>query len=254
MTVNLVRGFGVATIRHGQFTQITIPTEPKMKIGVLGSGIVGQTIGAKLIELGHDVVLGTRDPNDLGEKHGMAGTLDTWLMQVHGKARVATFADAASHGTLVINATNGMASLQALTLAGEKNLEGKIIVDISNALDFSKGMPPRVLTTDRESLGEQIQARFPNAKIVKTLNTVNALLMVNPQRLKGGDHTIFVGGNDSEAKGIVVELLRRFGWEDIVDLGDITSARATELIMPLWLRLWGTLKTPGFNIKVVRDS
>jgi len=224
-----------------------------MKIGIIGSGVVGQTIGAKLVERGEDVVLGTRSPGKLNDKRGFGQSLDDWLTATGSKARVGTFADAAAHGEIVINATSGTVSLEALRLAGEQNLRGKILIDISNPLDFSKGMPPTLTVCNTDSVGEQIQRAFPEAKVVKTLNTTNVNVMVDPGQVAGGDHDLFVSGNDAAAKARVTELLRQwFGWRNVIDLGDITTARGVEMILPVWLRLWGALGSPMFNFKIAR--
>jgi 8-hydroxy-5-deazaflavin:NADPH oxidoreductase len=222
-----------------------------MKVAIIGSGIVGQTLGKKLVELGHDVVLGTRDPNKLDEAKGWAGSLSDWLTTVGTKATVATFAAAAAQGEIVINATYGMASLTALQTAGAENLQGKILIDVANELDFSQGMPPKSLAADTTSLGEKIQATFPNTKVVKTLNTMNCAVMVNPKQIADGNHTVFMSGNDADAKAKVTELLQSFGWTDIFDLGDITSARGTEMMMPIWLRAFGKLGNVPYNFKIV---
>jgi 8-hydroxy-5-deazaflavin:NADPH oxidoreductase len=153
---------------------------------------------------------------------------------------------------MVVNATSGVVSLEALKMAGEENLNGKILIDISNPLDFSQGMPPTLSVSNTDSLGEQIQRRFPEAKVVKTLHTMNAYLMVDPTQLAGADHTVFVSGDSAEAKEKVTDLLRRMGWTDIIDLGDITTARGTEMLLPIWLRLFGALQKPVFNFKIVR--
>jgi 8-hydroxy-5-deazaflavin:NADPH oxidoreductase len=213
-----------------------------MRIGVFGSGMVGQTVGKKLAELGHDVMLGTRE----------AGKLAEWQGQVAGKASVGSYAETAAHGEIIINATAGTASLAALELAGAENLGSKILIDIANPLDFSQGMPPSLAVSNTDSLGEQIQRAYPDLRVVKTLNTMNAELMVNPRQLADGDHDIFVSGNDAAAKARVSELLREFGWRSIIDLGDISTARGTEMLLPLWVRLWGALGTPAFNFKIVR--
>lgn len=224
-----------------------------MKIGILGSGVVGQTIGAKLVDRGHDVVLGTRSPDKLDDKRGFGSSLREWLQKTGGKGRLATFANAAAHGEVLINATAGMGSLAALKLAGDGTLNGKILIDVANALDFSKGMPPTLAVCNTDSLGEQIQRAFPQVKVVKTLNTMTASLMVDPGQLAGGDHHVFISGNDAAAKARVVELLKSwFGWRQVIDLGDITTARGTEMILPLWVRLWGALGTPMLNFKIVR--
>jgi predicted dinucleotide-binding enzyme len=225
-----------------------------MKIGILGSGIVGQTIGVKLVERGEDVMLGTRSPKDLGSKRGHAGvTLQEFLEKTGHRARVVTFKEAAAHGEILINATSGTASLGALEMAGDENLSGKILIDIANPLDFSHGMPPSLSICNTDSLGEHIQRAFPRAKVVKTLNTTNASVMVDPAKVAGGDHDLFVSGNDAAAKARVTELLKRwFGWRSVIDLGDITTARGTEMLLPIWLRLWGALGTPMFNFKIAR--
>ncbi len=214
-----------------------------MKVGILGSGVVGQTIGRKLVELGHDVLIGTRD----------AGKLREWLDKVGGKARVGSFADAAAHGEIVFNCTAGAGALEALKMAGERNLNSKVLLDVSNPLDFSSGMPPSLLVSNTDSLGEQIQRAFPAVKVVKTLNTVSAHVMINPKRIADGNHDIFISGNDAGAKARVADILKTwFGWKHVIDLGDISTARGVEMYLPLWVRLWGALQTPMFNIKIVR--
>jgi len=228
-----------------------------MRIGILGTGMVGQAVAAKLAELDHEVLVGTRDPAATlarDEPHPVYGIppFRVWHEQ-HPSVKLGTFADAAAQGELVVNATAGAASLDALRLAGEANLAGKVLVDIANALDYSRGMPPSLLVANTDSLGERIQRAFPAVKVVKALNTMNALLMVNPRQLADGDHTVFVCGDDAEAKALVTGLLTDgFGWRDVVDLGDITTARGTEMLLPMWVRLWGALQTPAFNFKVVR--
>ncbi len=172
--------------------------------------------------------------------------------QEHRGVRLGAFGDATAHGEMVVNATAGAVSLQALEQAGEDNLHGKVLMDLSNPLDFSRGMPPTLWLSNTDSLGERIQRRFPEAKVVKTLHTINAYLMVDPAQLAGGDHTVFVSGDDPGARAEVAELLRSFGWQDIIDLGDITTARGTEMLLPIWLRLFGALQKPVFNFKIVR--
>jgi 8-hydroxy-5-deazaflavin:NADPH oxidoreductase len=227
-----------------------------MKIGVLGTGIVGQTLSGKLAELGHDVMVGTRDvANTLARSESNAYGLPAfslWQKQ-NAKVKLGAFADAARHGEVVINATSGAVSLDALRLAGEANLNGKTLIDVSNPLDFSHGMPPTLTVCNIDSVGEQIQRAFPGVKVVKTLNTVTALLMVNPSMVANGDHTLFVCGNDAAAKTQVTAWLRDwFGWQDVMDLGDITNARGVEMYLALWLRLWGAAGTGMLNIKVVK--
>ncbi|HEX6256384.1 MAG TPA: NAD(P)-binding domain-containing protein [Euzebyales bacterium] len=226
-----------------------------MRIAVLGTGPVGQAIAGKLAELGHDVTVGTRsvatamartEPDTFGNP-----AFPTWVAQ-HPEVGVATLADAAAAGELVVNATNGGGSIAALEAAGEERLTGKVLIDIANPLDFSAGMPPSLWVSNTDSLAEQIQRRLPETRVVKALNTINAYVMVDPKQLAGGDHTVFVSGNDPAAKTQVTELLRSLGWSDVIDLGDITTARGTEMYLPLWARLWAATQNPMFNIKVVR--
>ena len=223
-----------------------------MKIGIIGSGIVAQTLGSKLVELRHDVVIGTRDPQKLDDKKNLAGSLREWLSRTGGKGKVVTFREAAAHGDLLVNATSGEISVEALQMAGAGQVGGKVLIDTANVLDFSKGRPPRVGASQDNCLAEQIQSAFPNLKVVKTLNTIGAPVMIAPQSVKGGDHTVFLSGDDGAAKSKVAELLRAFGWTDILDLGDLSTARGPEMYMAMWLRLWGATGTGALNIKVVR--
>lgn len=223
-----------------------------MKIGIIGSGVVAQTLGTKLVELKHDVVLGTRDPKNLDERKNMAATLREWLQGVQSRATVATFKEAAAHGELLISATLGERSTEALQRAEAGSVGPKVLIETGNELDFSKGMPPRALASQDHCLAERIQAAFPNLRVVKTLNTISAPVMVNPKAVGGGDHTVFVSGNDKDAKATVTTLLASFGWSDILDLGDLSSARGPEMYMALWIRLWGATQTGMLNVKVVR--
>jgi 8-hydroxy-5-deazaflavin:NADPH oxidoreductase len=215
-----------------------------MRIGILGTGVVGKTLATKLAKLGHHVHMGSRSAG--GEK------ARAWIKEAGGKSSEGTFADAAAHGELVFNCTSGMASLEALRAAGAKNLEGKTLIDVANPLDFSKGMPPTLSVCNTDSLGEQIQRAFPTAHVVKSLNTVSANVMVNPSIIPGV-HDMFVSGNDAKAKAQVIDLLKTgFGWKEVIDLGDITGARAQEMYLALWVRLFMKLQTPNVNIRVAR--
>jgi hypothetical protein len=215
-----------------------------MKIGILGTGIVGKTIGTKLVQLGHDVKMGSRTANN--EK------ASEWVKASGANASQGTFAEAAAFGELLFNCTSGMVSLEALKIAGASNMNGKILIDISNPLDFSKGMPPTLSVCNSDSLGEQIQRAYPRVKVVKTLNTLNCNIMVNPS-LVPGSHDIFVSGNDAGAKAKVIDILKSwFGWKTVIDIGDITTARGTEMLLPIWIRLMGAFQTPNFNFKIVR--
>lgn len=215
-----------------------------MKIGILGTGMVGQAHGIKLLQLDHSVMMGSRTADN--------PKASEWAKSNGSNAFHGTFADAAAFGEILFNCTAGMGSLSALKLAGEKNLNGKILVDIANPLDFSKGMPPTLGICNDDSLGEEIQRAYPEVKVVKTLNTVNCLVQVNPGRVPG-DHNIFICGNDSAAKAKILEILQQgYGWRSVIDLGDIAGARGAEMLMPMWLRLWGVFQTADFNYKIVK--
>ena len=214
-----------------------------MRFGILGTGTVGQTLGTRLVQLGHDVKLGSRTATN--EKAAK------WVTGAGEHATHGTFADAAVFGEMVFNCTGGMVSLAALNEAGAESLKNKVVVDVSNPLDFSHGFPPTLTVCNTDSVAEQIQRAFPDAKVVKALNTMTAPLMVNPTAIPG-DHDVFLCGNDADAKARVTELLRSFGWRVILDLGDITAARGMEMILPIWLRLMGTFKTPMFNFHIAR--
>jgi predicted dinucleotide-binding enzyme len=218
-----------------------------MRIAVLGTGAVGQTIGTKLVELGHEVTMGSRTAdNQKGHE---------WVSSAGGGAAQGTFEDAASGAELVFNCTGGAVALDALRAAGAEHLAGKIVVDVSNPLDFSHGTPPTLAVCNTDSVGEQIQREFPDARVVKTLNTVNTAVMTKPAGVPG-THNLFISGNDDEAKTTVKGILGDFGWpqQAIIDLGDITGARGQEMYLPLWLRLMGTLGRPDFNIAVVHGG
>ncbi|MFB7366389.1 NADPH-dependent F420 reductase [Streptomyces hydrogenans] len=217
-----------------------------MRIAVLGTGEVGRRLATALAGLGHEVGLGSRTADN--------AEAVKWAERHPGAAH-GTFADVAARAELVVNATGGLVSLAALEAAGAENLRGKVLVDVSNPLDFSAGFPPKVVTFDGLSLAERIQAAFPEARVVKTLNTMTNTVMVEPGRVPG-DHVVFVGGDDEDAKAVVTALLGSLGWPDarITDLGDLTSARATEQLMPIWLRLYGVLGTGDFNFAVCRAS
>lgn len=214
-----------------------------MKIGVLGTGVVGEAIGSKLAARGHEVKMGSRTATN--EKAA------AWAKKAGPKASHGTFADAAEFGEIVFLCTKGDVALD-VARAAKEGLRGKVLVDVSNPLDFSKGMPPTLFISNDESLGERLQRELDATKVVKGLNTINAEVMVEPARL-GEETDIFVSGNDKDAKSKVTRLLREeFGWKNIVDLGDITTARGTEMYLPLWLRLYGALGTADFNVKIVK--
>lgn len=211
-----------------------------MKFGVLGTGAAGQTVAGKLVAMGHDVMMGARAADN--EK------VVAFATRTGGRA--GTFAEAAAHGDMVLNCTRGDTSLATLSGLGVQ-LRGKVLIDIANPLDFSQGFPPHLTVSNTDSLAEQIQRALPDTFVVKSLNTVNAAVMIDPRRVPGR-HSVFVSGNDKRAKGQVMDLLRGLGWQSIIDLGDITSARAAEQILPLWTRLYSVLGTGDFNIAVMK--
>jgi predicted dinucleotide-binding enzyme len=214
-----------------------------MRVAVLGTGIVGRTLASALLSNGHEVRLGSRTA---GNEAAVA-----WAEQIGGPASEGTFADAAGFGEVAINATAGAASLAALQMAGAEQLAGKVLLDVANPLDTSRGMPPTLTVCNDDSLAEQIQRALPDVRVVKTLNTVTAAVMVDPTLVEGA-HTMFVAGDDPEAKALTTELLQELGWpaSSILDLGDITAARGMEMYVALWLRLWGVAGSPALNVEV----
>jgi len=219
-----------------------------MKIAILGTGGVGQAFATRLTGLGHEVCLGTRDVSATQTK------LSDYL-GINTKLKVKTFADASAFGELAINVSKGANALDVIKSAGASNLKGKILIDITNPLDFSKGMPPSLIPelSNTNSLGEEIQKMVPETKVVKTLNTMWNGLMLNPAMINNGDHVNYICGNDAGAKTKVKELLKTFGWkeESLLDLGDLTAARATEATLPIWLRVYGAKQSGAFNFKIV---
>ena len=188
----------------------------------------------------------------MGSREARGEKASQWVAEAGEGASEGRFADAAGFGEVVVNATAGVASLAALEAAGAQNLAGKVLIDISNPLDFSQGMPPTLSFVNETSLGEEIQTALPETRVVKALNTVNASIMVSPEQL-AEPTDIFIAGNDEAAKAEVAELLASFGWERerIRDLGEISAARGMEMYLPLWLCLMGTLGGPQFNARIV---
>ncbi len=225
-----------------------------MQIAVLGTGGVGRTVASALASLGHDVVIGTRDPEALAartEPDGMGNPPFSVWHADHAGISVRAFSEIGDGAEMVVNATLGAGSIPALEAVGAERLAGVTVLDLSNPLDFSGGFPPSLFVSNTDSLAEQIQAAVPAARVVKSLNTVTAALMVDPMALAGGAHTMFVCGNDDGAKEQVTFLLEQLGWRQIIDLGDLTAARALEMYVPLWLRLYQVTGTPMVNVAVV---
>jgi predicted dinucleotide-binding enzyme len=229
-----------------------------MRIAVLGTGNVGQTLSGKLTELGHQVMLGTRNVDNTmtrNTKDIYGGPPFSEWYGAHKDIRLGSYSEAAVFSELVINATNGSGSISALKMAGVAALNGKTLIDVANPLDQSKGMPPVIIPSmcNTTSLGEEIQRSFPKVNVVKALNTMWCGLMVNPEMIGGGDHNVFLCGNEVSAKSTVVQILTEFGWkkEQILDLGDITAARGMEMILPVWLRIMMARGNGTFNFKIV---
>jgi len=226
-----------------------------MNIGIFGTGVVGQTLGAALVGRGHEVMLGTRDVRRKMEEKPSEGdsvTFRDWLSK-HKKVLLGTFAEAAAHGDLLINATAGHASLEALAKARPADLRAKILIDVSNALGPWRAGEMEMFVVNTDSLAERIQRAYPSTLVVKSLNTVTAHVMVNPAGLAGGDHDVFVAGNDPEARDRVARFLRdEFGWRTVLDLGDLTAARGLEMMIMVWLKIWTALGTADFNYKIAR--
>jgi 8-hydroxy-5-deazaflavin:NADPH oxidoreductase len=246
----------IVSIKARAQTPGVVTKEPIMKVAILGTGMVGQSLAAALAQRGHEVIIGTRDvakslatsePNAYG-----LPAFGVWHKSNSG-VKVQTFPEAIAAGDLLINATSGAMALQILASAKPESLGSKVLIDIANDLDFSKGMPPvlRVTDTVGASVGERIQNAFPKLRVVKSLSTMSAPVMLNPAAVPG-DSTVFMSGNDADAKATVAKLLTEFGWKDIMDLGDITSARAVEFLLPIWLKAWGVVGKPAFNFKIVR--
>jgi predicted dinucleotide-binding enzyme len=212
-----------------------------MKIGVLGTGMVGSAIATKLVQLGHDVTMGSRTA---GNERATA-----WVQSVGRRGEQGTFADATESAELIFSCIAGVHTIEALEASRRRNLEGKVVVDVANPLDFSHGMPPTLSVCNTDSLGEQIQRVFPECRVVKALNTMNCTVMVDPMSVPG-NHNAFVCGSYDEAKRDVITLLESFGWPRprIVDLGDIAASRGMEMYVTLWLRFYGAVGGPNFNI------
>lgn len=228
-----------------------------MRIAILGTGNVGQTFAEKFISLGHEVVMGTRDVGHTLERVDKDGKplFAEWHSK-NVKVVLKTFKEVVQECELIVNALQGGATISAIQSCNSADFDNKIFIDIANPLDFSQGFPPSLLPDlcNTNSLGEEIQKELPNAKIVKTLNTMWCGLMVNPKLINNGDHLNYICGNDTESKSKVLELLLSFGWaaENILDLGDIKNARATESVLLIWTRIFGATQNGAFNFKLVK--
>ena len=216
-----------------------------MKYAVLGTGMVGHTLATKLVSLGHKVQMGARNADN--EK------ATTWAKANGPSAGHGTFADVASWADRVIFAVNGANIVEVADAVSDAAVAGKTVIDVTNPLDMSHGMPPTLVPdlSNTTSAGEALQARLPSAYVVKTLNTMNHQIMVNPARVSG-DHDVFLAGDHADAKSDVTLMLAEFGWADPIDLGPLAAARGTEGMMPFWLRMWGVVGNADFNYRIVR--
>ncbi len=226
-----------------------------MNISVLGTGSVGQALASKLVSLGHNIFMGTRNvENSLKrtEPDGWGNPAPGIWIKNNPEVKLCTYKEAVQKGNdLIVFAMNGNAALECLNSVGEELLNGKTMLDISNPLDFSKGFPPSLTICNTESLAEKIQSQYPGLKVVKSLNTMSNPIMINPSVIPG-EHSVFISGNDQVAKSEVTVILNSFGWknDNIIDLGDISTARGTEMMLPVWVRLFGKLQTPFFNFHI----
>ncbi len=216
----------------------------KMKIAVLGTGMVGKEIATKLISKGHQVMMGSRTKENENALK--------WVSEMKTKAQNGTFKEASVFSDKIIfNCTKGNFVFDVLESIGQENLKGKILIDISNPLDFSKGLPPTLTVCNNTSQGEQIQSLYPETNVIKSLNTMNCYIMLNPNKIKG-NHSVFISGDNTSSKNEVKNLLNSFGWENknIIDLGGIITSRGTEMLLPIWLQIYGALGTLDFNFHI----
>jgi predicted dinucleotide-binding enzyme len=214
-----------------------------MNIGILGTGTVGKTFGTRLVDLGHNVMMGSRTPDN--------PNAEAWV-RLTGKSLAShgTYADAAKFGEILFNCTAGRGSLSALESIKHSDLYNKVLIDVANPLDYSRGAPPTLTVCNTDSLAEQIQREFKLLRVVKALNNMNVEVSVNPKQVPG-PHDVFICGNDADAKATVTIVLTEwFGWDSVIDLGDISAARGMEMILPLWISLRGKLGTNLFNFHI----
>ncbi len=215
-----------------------------MKVGILGSGQVGQTLAAGFAVNGHDVMVGTGHPSK--------PELKRWLRTTDGTVAVGTFADAAAHGDLLVLACAGAAAMDVIGAAGDGAFDGKVLIDVTNPLEFKGGEMPGLFVGLTDSLGERVQRRLPRAKVVKALNTMNASTMTRPE-MRDGLPDVLVAGNDAAAKRTVARLLKEFGWSKPIDLGGIEAARWTEAWVPLWMRIADDLGSWKVALRILRE-
>lgn len=195
-----------------------------MKIGIIGSGMVGQQLGLGFIKLGHSVMIGTRDQSKLSD----------WKKEAGNSAKTGSFDEAAKYGEIIVLATFWAGTENAISLAGKDNFKNKIVIDVTNPLDFSKGTPPRMDASYGNSGGERVQKWLPESKVVKAFNIINAYVMHSPKR-EEGDPDLLIAGNDDEAKKEVTDIAKKWGWKSIIDMGDISNAYWLEALTMIWV-------------------
>jgi 8-hydroxy-5-deazaflavin:NADPH oxidoreductase len=228
-----------------------------MKVAILGTGNVGQTFAEKFISLGYQVMMGTRNvESTLARKDNNGNSVFREWHSKNEAVQLGTFSDTVKFGEIILNALQGAATISTLEACNASDFDDKIIIDIANPLDFSRGFPPALIEglNNTNSLGEEVQKILPKAKVVKTLNTMYSGIMINPGMVNNGSHTNYICGNDADAKAKVIEILKSFGWnaDNILDLGDITNARGTESTLLIWTRIYGATQTGAFNLSIVK--
>jgi 8-hydroxy-5-deazaflavin:NADPH oxidoreductase len=202
----------------------------QMRVGVLGTGEVARRLAAGFRSRGHDVMIGSRDPDK--------PELREWLSGDGAGVEAGTFAQAAAYGELLVLAVLGNAAEDAIAQAGPENFAGKVVIDVMNPLDFSGGFPPKLSISGEDSLGERVQRALPEAKVVKAFNTIGSPYFVDPS-FSEGRPTMLIAGDDEEAKRIVTDVLADFGWTHTVDIGGIAGSRELEAICILWVKIGG---------------
>jgi len=214
-----------------------------VKVGVLGSGIVGQTLGAGFVARGHDVKLGTRDPGQ--------DKVKAWVQKNGAKASAGTFEETAKFGELLVLSTLWDGTQHAIELAKPENFAGKVVIDTTNSLDFSKGAPPKLALGWSTSAGEEVQRMLPKARVVKCFNTVGNAHMVSP-KFPGGPPDMFIAGNDAEAMKKVAQVCTDFGWPGAIDSGGIESSRYLEPLAMVWILEYFRTGSPNHAFKMLR--
>jgi predicted dinucleotide-binding enzyme len=212
-----------------------------MNVGILGTGTVGKALAKGFAAKGYDVKIGSRGATK--------PELTEWLKDFNGKVSVGTFSDAAKYGDILLLCSLGQVAEDVIKASGETNFDDKLLIDVTNPLDFSKGSPPGLLFGMTDSLGERVQKMLPKAKVVKCFNTVPSSQMFNP---KFKDAEILICGNDAASKEQTTKILKEFGWKGSIDIGGIENSRWLEAFVPLWVRAGMALNTWDHVFSVLR--